>query len=80
MPKEETPAAPPVETLSLREFWKQGADGLTMSALAAASKVPYSTLYRHLRHKLPLGVKNAKKVEAWSKGRISAAKTLGVEA
>jgi predicted transcriptional regulator len=78
MPKAKTVVFP-AKTVSLREFWKQQDDGLTLSTLAKLMKVPHSTLYRHIKDKLPMGVKTARKIEIWSKGKISAAKTLGVE-
>jgi len=49
-----------------------------MSSLASASGVAYSTIYRHVEQKLAISPKNALRLEKWSKGRISAAKTLGV--
>lgn len=42
--------------------------------------MPYSTLFAHVAEGSvrAISVKNAKLLEAWSKGRISAAKTLGL--
>jgi len=88
------PLAPevPAETtavtiLTVREFVAQLPDGRTMSQLAKASRVPFTSLSTHVRHPtVPLSVDNAKKLAKWSKKqtwlkatRISAAKTLGVD-
>lgn len=61
---------------SLREFCEQRVDGHTMSSLAIASGVSYSTIYRHVEQKLAISPKNAKKLQDWSKGRINASKTM----
>jgi len=50
-----------------------------MTSLAAASKVSYSTIYRHCRKLDELRPATARKLEIWSKGRISAAKIMGIK-
>jgi len=50
-----------------------------MSSISAASGVSYSTIFRHVEQKLAISPKNALKLEKWSKGRISAVKTLGLQ-
>ncbi len=73
--------------LTVREFValveKQNA-GHTLAAVAKASRVPYSTLYRHINSNFGLSPPNAEKLAKWSKRQtwtvhqISAGKTLGV--
>lgn len=86
-----TAAAPPIvpepaAILTVREFVAQLEAGHTLSALAKESGVPFTSLSTHVRHPtVPLSVENAKKLQSWSqkqtwsKARISAAKTLGVD-
>jgi len=67
-------------TYTAREFIRERIDGHTVSSVAEGSGVPYSTLFSHVAEGSvrSISVKNAKKLEAWSEGRISAAKTLGL--
>lgn len=69
------PASPPY---TAREFVRLGIDGHTTSSVSEGSGVPYSTLFAHIAEGSVrnLSPKNAKKLETWSRGRISAAKTL----
>ncbi len=65
--------------LTVREYVKQLPAGhsLTMSQMAKESKVPLSTLSMHLKHPtVELSFKNAKRLEVWSGGKISAARTV----
>ena len=69
------PASPPY---TARQFVRLGIDGHTVTSVSEGSGVPYSTLFAHVAEGSVrnLSPKNAKKLEAWSGGRISAAKTL----
>ncbi len=69
---------PPELSMSLREYITQAVNGHTLTSLSMASKVPYSTLYRHVVQGLEISPKNARRLQEWSEGKISAAKTLGV--
>lgn len=63
----------------MREFIAQLPPGQTMTTVAKGAKIPLSSLTTHIKHpSIELSVKNAKKLEKWSNGKISAAKTLGV--
>lgn len=75
-----TRSKPPAETYSAREFVARAVDGHTVTSVSAGSGVPYSTLFAHCQagSVRNLSVKNAKLLEQWSEGRISAAKTLGL--
>ncbi len=82
----EARAAETETVLTVREFVAQLPDGRTMSQMAKRSGVPFTSLSTHVRHSaVPLSVKNAKKLQKWSKkqtwikARIGAAKTLGVD-
>ncbi len=79
--KKETAAPATVQGLTVREFWAQVPEGqgMTLTKMAKESRVPLTSLSTHLRHSsVPLSVKNAKKLEKWSNGKISAAKTVGL--
>lgn len=71
----------PEKTYSAREFIREGIDGHTTSSVSQGSGVPYSTLAPYVAEgsTRKMSVKNAKILEVWSEGRISAAKTLGLE-
>lgn len=81
MTKKESIPAAPVQGLTVREYWAQLPAGhlLTLTKMAKESKVPLTSLSTHLRHPgVQLSVKNAKKLEKWSGGKISAARTVGL--
>lgn len=71
-----SPKAPP--PCSAREYVARGEGGHTLASLARASGVSYATLYRHVVQRLAISTRCALRLERWSGGRISAAKTLGV--
>ncbi len=79
--KKPSDPVPSIDGLTVREFWAQLPPGhsLTLTKMAKESKVPLTSLSTHLRHSgVDLSVKNAKKLEKWSGGKISAAKTVGL--
>jgi hypothetical protein len=49
---------------------------MTMADAARDSGVAYATIYRHVVLRGGMRTKNARKLEAWSKGAISAAKSM----
>jgi len=82
MTKKAAAASPPETTaggLTVREYIKQELQGRTLSSIAKAAKIPLSSLTMHLNHPtVELSLKNAKKLEKWSGGKISAARTVGL--
>lgn len=50
-----------------------------MAHAARESGVAYATIYRHVMLRGGIRPETARKLEAWSKGAISAKKTLGFE-
>ncbi|MEO8034668.1 MAG: hypothetical protein ABI837_09565 [Acidobacteriota bacterium] len=77
-----------VPTVSVREFAAQLPPGHSLSGVAKAAKLSFTSLSTHVRHRsVPLSVKNTKKMAKWSRGptaipgmpKISAIKTLGIE-
>ena len=63
--------------LSAREFFLQERDGQTMADASRNAGVAYATIYRHVMLRGGIRPETAKKLEAWSRGAISATKTLG---
>lgn len=72
------------EGLSAREYIHalQKESGKKLSEIFAevssASGVSRRTLQVHVEYNVPVSTKTAKKLQDWSDGKISAAKTLGV--
>lgn len=48
------------------------AKGQTLTEISRRSGVPQSSLHRHVVHKLPMSPQNARRLEEWSEGAISA--------
>lgn len=71
-----TPKDKPVRSLSLREYLRKAVDGHTLTTLAAASGISYSTLRRHVVEGNDMRPQTARKLETWSSGRISFTKTM----
>lgn len=62
--------------VSLRRYITDGVDGHTMTTLSKASGVSYSAIHRHVREGRDISPRNARKLEAWSGGKISLALTM----
>jgi len=45
---------------------------MTLHALALASECSYPHLHRHVKHKAPVGLDVARKLEAWSRAEVTA--------
>lgn len=56
------------------------ARGTNLHQLSQATGIGYPTLHKHVRHGAQLSLRTAKKLEAWSKGQMTAAEILGLEA
>lgn len=76
-----TTAAPPRPrrgAVSAREFFQRKLGG-SLTVAHRETGIGYATLQRHVKHGVPIKhVDIAVRLERWSGGRISAAKTLGV--
>ncbi len=84
-PPSPTPIDAPPETVTFVEYVRnllEAGDGRKPTAIlrdvSQGAGVGYATVQRHFAYGTPLTVPTAKKLEAWSGGKISAAKTLGV--
>ncbi len=78
MPKK-LPTPMPADGLTVREYIAQLRAGhsLTLSKIAQEANVPLTSLSMHMKHStVKLSPKNAMKLQRWSGGKISAAKTL----
>lgn len=76
--KTAAPVMPITGPVSARDFFLSKMGG-TMTDAHRATGIGYATLRGHVRYNKPIKhVDIAKKLEEWSHGVISAAKTLGV--
>ncbi len=68
----------PKATYSLREYINKKVDGYTLSKLAKESGISYPTIQRHVDG-YDMRVATARKIQEWSKGRITVAKIMTEE-
>lgn len=54
------------------------AEKLSIYGLCKATGIAYSTLHPHVARGKPLSDKTAKKLEAWSRGKMNACQILGL--
>ncbi|XXX80065.1 hypothetical protein WMF30_14960 [Sorangium sp. So ce134] len=64
--------------MNVKQFLE--ATGMNIHKLSQEAGVAYSTLHPHVRKGKKLGEATARKLEAWSKGRMKAAEILELSA